>query len=35
MESIYGEEFDPEREASFLYLTGIPQFRDQTIYDYV
>ena len=35
MESIYGEEFDPERDASFLYLTGIPQFRDQTIYDYV
>ena len=35
MESIYGEEFDPERDASFLYLTGIPQFKDQTIYDYV
>ena len=35
MKSIYGEEFDPEREASFLYLTGIPQFQDETIYDYV
>ena len=35
MESIYGEEFDPSREASWLYLTGIPQFSDQTIYDYV
>jgi hypothetical protein len=34
MESIYGEEFDPSREASWLYLTGIPQFSDQTIYDY-
>jgi hypothetical protein len=35
MESIYGEEFNPEREASFLYLTGVPQFGDETIYDYI
>jgi hypothetical protein len=35
MQSIYGEEFDPEREASFLYLTGVPQFGDETIYDYI
>ena len=35
MQSIYGEEFNPEREASFLYLTGVPQFGDETIYDYI
>ena len=35
MESIYSDEFAPDREASFLYLTGIPQFQDETIYDYI
>ena len=34
MEGIYDPEFK-DREASWLYLTGIPQFSDQTIYDYV
>ena len=34
MEGMYDPEFR-DREASFYYLTGIPQFRDQTIYDYV
>ena len=32
MKPIYGEELDPNREASWLYLTGTPQFRDRTIY---
>ena len=32
MQPIYGEELDPGREASWLYLTGTPQFRDRTIY---
>ena len=31
MQPIYGEELDPGREANWLYLTGIPQFRDQII----
>ena len=31
MQPIYGEELAPGREANWLYLTGIPQFRDQII----
>ena len=31
MQPIYGEELDPNREASWIYLTGIPQFRDRII----
>jgi len=34
MKPIFGEELDPGREASWLYLTGVPHFSDTTHYNY-
>ena len=34
MEPIFGEELDPGRGASWLYLTGVPHFSDTTRYNY-
>ena len=34
MKPIFGEELDPGREASWLYLTGVPHFSDTTRYNY-